>query len=83
MHVERHSLTVRTFMKRFARLSLGFSKNLDNLAVAVSIYLAYYNSCWRPRRPDTSGQKRLMPALAGGMTDRLWRFNDLFDEVEK
>ena len=74
-------MTVRTFMKRFARLSLGFSKKLDNLAAAVSMYLAYYNYCWRPRHPRTSGRKRLTPALAAGVTDRLWRFSDLYETV--
>ena len=34
-HVERNNLTIRTFMKRFTRLSLGFSKKLENLAAAT------------------------------------------------
>ena len=80
-HVERHNLTLRTFMKRFARLSLGFSKKLDNLAASVSMYLAYYNFCWRPRHPGTTSRKRLTPAMAAGITDRLWTFEDLFDEI--
>src|SRR5208337_4478666 len=35
-HVERHNLTIRTLMKRFTRLSLGFSKKLANLEAAVA-----------------------------------------------
>lgn len=80
-HVERHNLTIRTFMKRFARLSLGFSKKLENLAAAVAMYLAYYNYCWRPRHPGTSGRKRLTPAMAAGVTDRLWTFDDMFQVI--
>ena len=33
-HVERHNLAIRTLMKRFTRLSLGFSKKLENLEAA-------------------------------------------------
>jgi IS1 family transposase len=42
-HVERHNLSIRTFMRRFTRLALGFSKKLDNLAAATAIYVAHYN----------------------------------------
>ena len=44
-HVERNNLTIRTFMKRFTRLSLGFSKKLENLAAAVALHVAHYNFC--------------------------------------
>lgn len=70
-HVERHNLTIRTFMKRFARLSLGFSKKLDNLESAVALFLGYYNFCWRP------GTMRVTPAMAAGVTSNLWTFDDL------
>ncbi len=83
-HVERHNLTIRTFMKRFSRLTLGFSKKLDNLAAAVAMFLAYYNFCWRPRMPDwsgTPGKKRPTPAMAARVTDRVWSFQDLFEAV--
>ena len=79
-HVERHNLTIRTFMKRFARLALGFSKKLANLEAAINLYLAYYNFCWRTRYPDHSGKcgrYRATAAMMAGVTDRLWTFNDL------
>jgi len=44
-HVERHNLTIRTFMKRFTRLALGFSKKIENLEAAVNLFIAYYNFC--------------------------------------
>jgi len=83
-HVERHNLTIRTFMKRFVRLSLGFSKKLENLAAASAMHFAYYNFCWRPRYQDWSGkagQLRPTPAMMAGVTKRLWKFGDLFAEV--
>jgi IS1 family transposase len=41
--VERHNRTIRTLMKRFTRLSLGFSKKLENLEEACAMFLALYN----------------------------------------
>jgi hypothetical protein len=70
-HVERKNLTVRTFMRRFTRLALGFSKKLENLEAAVDLHMAYYNFCWRP------GKMRITPAMAAGVTERLWSFNAL------
>ena len=83
-HVERHNLTVRTFMKRFARLSLGFSKKLENLQAAVAMFLAYYNFVWRTWYPDghvRRGQLRPTAAMMAGVTDRLWDVPRLFDEA--
>jgi IS1 family transposase len=83
-HIERNNLTTRTFMKRFARLSLGFSKKLENLAAATALHFANYNFCWRPRHTDysgKSGQLRPTPAMMAGVTKRLWKFEDLFSEV--
>jgi IS1 family transposase len=73
-HVERHNLTIRTFMRRFTRLALGFSKKFENLEAAVSLHMAYYNFCWRP------GKLRVTPAMAANATGRLWTFNDLLAE---
>jgi hypothetical protein len=85
-HVERHNLTIRTLMKRFTRLSLGFSKKLENLEAACAMFLTYYNFCWRTRYPDKSGKtgKRRPPAaMLAGVTDRLWTFDDLFAAVTR
>ena len=80
-HIERHNLTVRTFMKRFVRLTLCFSKKLENLAAATAMYLAYYNYCWRPRKAGKSGQKRPTPAMAAKLTNHTWTFAELFETV--
>jgi len=81
-HVERANWTIRTLLKRFTRLSPGFSKKLENLKAACSMPLAYYNFVWRTRYPDQSGQAgRLRPtaAMMAGVTDHLWSFEDLSD----
>lgn len=83
-HVERNNLTIRTFVKRFTRLSLGFSKKLENLCAAVSLHMAYHNCCWRPRFPDGSGmtgRRRPTPAMLAGVTDHLWSFEELFQRI--
>jgi IS1 family transposase len=76
-HVERNNLTIRTFMRRFTRLSLGFSKKLENLAAATALHMAHYNFCRR------HGSLRVTPAMAAGVTDRLWSLSDLVTEAGK
>ena len=70
-YIERHNLTIRTFVKRFTRLALGFSKKLENLQDAVSLHMTYYNFRWR------TGKLRVTPAMAAGVTDQWWTFNEL------
>src|SRR6266480_3169529 len=43
--VERANLTMRMHMRRFTRLTNGFSKKGENLVAAVSIHFAHYNFC--------------------------------------
>src|SRR5206468_2483585 len=62
-HVERHNLSIRTFMRRFTRLALGFSKKLRNLEAATALYVAHYNFCrWHASLKKT-------PAMAAGLAD--------------
>ena len=70
-------------MRRFTRLSMGFSKKVQNLAAAVAFQAAYYNFCWRLRRPGKSGQLTPTPAMMAGLTDTLWTLDDLYDAVMK
>jgi hypothetical protein len=70
-------------MKRFTRLSMGFSKKLSNLAAAAALQVAYYNFCWRLRKPGKSGQLTPTPAMMAGLTETLWTLEDLYDSVMK
>ena len=74
-HVERVNLTTRTLMKRFTRLSLCFSKKLENLAAAVAIYVAYYNFVWMRAR------LRGTPAMAVKVTGHPWSMDELYEKV--
>ncbi len=85
-HVERNNLTIRTFMRRFTRLSLGFSKKLEYLIAATALHMAYFNYVWRPRHTDYSGQSgrlRVTPAMAAKVTPNLWKMEDLFDALRE
>ena len=72
-HVERANLTLRTFQRRFTRLSLGFSRKLENLQAAVALHMAYMNFVWIPRTLKTT------PAMAAGIASRPWKIDDLVD----
>ncbi len=69
--VERQNLTMRMAMRRFTRLTNGFSKKVENLEHAVSLHFAYYNFC---RIHQTL---RVTPAMQAGLTDRAWSIDDL------
>lgn len=75
-HAERVNLTTRTLLKRFTRLSLCFSKKLENLCAAVAIYVAYYNFVWQHKT-----LKGRTPAMAAGLTSRPWSMEELFERV--
>jgi hypothetical protein len=72
-HVDRNNLSIRTFMRRFTRLSLGFSKKLENLAAAMALHVAHYNFC------RIHGSLKLTPAMAAGVIGELWTIENLYD----
>jgi hypothetical protein len=74
---ERQNLPMRTSMKRFARLSLGSSKNMENLRAAVHLHFAHYNFVRLHRR------LRMTPAMAIGLESRLWSIEELVDRTSK
>src|SRR4051812_52296 len=72
-YVERSHLTLRQSCKRFARLGNGFSKRLEPHCAAVSLYVAYYNLT------RVHESLKCTPAMALGVTDRVWTIGDLID----
>lgn len=58
-------------MRRFTRLTNGFSKKALNLQRALALNFMHYNFCRRYATIKTT------PALKAGLTDRLWALHDL------
>ena len=68
-------VSVRMECKRFARLTLAFSKKLANLKASVALHYAHYNFV-RVHRT-----LRCTPAMAAGVTDRLWAVEELTESA--
>jgi IS1 family transposase len=70
-YVERQNLTMRMSIRRFTRLTNGFSKKIEMHAHSVALHYAYYNFV------KIHQTLRVTPAMAAGVTDRLWSIEDL------
>lgn len=80
-HVERLNGTQRLFLKRLNRLTVCFSKKLENLEAAFAMFAAHYNFCWQTRMPGKSGKKRPSAAVMAGLENHTWSFNEFFAAV--
>jgi IS1 family transposase len=69
--VERQNLTMRMSMRRFTRLTNGFSKKVENHIAAIAIHYMHYNFC---RIHQTL---RVTPAMEAGLTDHVWSIGEL------
>ncbi len=69
--VERQNLTMRMQMRRFTRLTNGFSKKIDNHRYSVALHYMHYNFC---RIHQTL---RVTPAMQAGLTDHIWSIEEL------
>ncbi len=70
-YVERQNLNMRMSMRRFTRLTNAFSKKIENHVAMVALHVFHYNYI---RIHQTL---RISPAMAAGVTDRLWEIEDL------
>ncbi len=76
-YVERSNLTMRMHMRRFTRLTNAFSKKVENHAAAIALHTMYYNFV---RIHQTL---KVTPAMAAGVTDKLWEMADLVVMLEQ
>jgi IS1 family transposase len=72
-YIERLNATTRLHMRRLTRLTLAFSKKLDNFKAAMGLHFAYYNLV---RRHNTL---RCTPAMAAGVESTFWNVADLLE----
>ena len=75
-YAERQNLTMRMSMRRFTRLTNAFSKKVENHAHSVALHFMFYNFC------RIHKSLRVTPAMAAGVTDRLWEIADIAKLVE-
>lgn len=75
-YVERQNLTMRMHMRRFTRLTNGFTKKAENHAHAVALHFMYYNFCRIHKTLKCS------PAMAAGVTGKLWDVVDIVRIIE-
>jgi IS1 family transposase len=76
-YVERQNLTMRMSMRRFTRLSNGFSKKAENHAHSVAIHFMHYNFV------RIHQSLRVTPAMAAGVTSKLWSITDMVRVIEE
>ena len=76
-YVERQNLNIRMGMRRFTRLTNGFSKKIENHCYALALYFMFYNFV----RIHTT--LKVTPAMASGLTDNLWEMKDLADMINE
>lgn len=74
--VERQNLTMRMSMRRFTRLTNGFSKKVENHIHAISLHYMYYNFV------RIHQSLRCTPAMAAGVTKHLWEISDIVDLLD-
>lgn len=73
---ERSNLSIRMSNRRMTRLTNAFSKKAENHAHAMAVYFMAYNFV------KIHGSLRITPAMAAGVTDRLWSYEDVVDVIE-
>jgi IS1 family transposase len=81
-YIERQNLTMRMHMRRFTRLTNGFSKKLENHCHAVALHYMYYNFC------KVHKSLRVTPAMEAKLIDRVMTLEDVVrlayaDEIAK
>jgi IS1 family transposase len=79
-HVERQNLTMRMSMRRFTRLTNGFSKKVENHIAANALHFMHYNFA------RVHKTLRVTPAMEAGLSDHVWSIEEivgLLDAVDQ
>jgi IS1 family transposase len=73
--VERQNLTMRMGMRRFTRLTNGFSKKVENHLHAIAIHFMHYNFC------RVHKTLRVTPAMEAGIADHVWTIQEMLETM--
>ena len=66
---------MRMGMRRFTRLTNGFSKKVENMACAIALHFMHYNFC---RVHQTL---RVTPAMEAGVADHVWNIEEIINLI--
>ena len=75
-YVERQNLTMRMGMRRFTRLTNGFSKKVENHTYHLALHYMYYNFC------RVHKTLRVTPAMEAGITDHVWTLTEIIELID-
>jgi IS1 family transposase len=76
-YIERQNLTMRMSIRRFTRLTNGFSKKIENHMHAVALHYMHYNFV------RIHKSLRMTPAMKAGVTEHLWEIEDIVALLDK
>ncbi len=68
---------MRMGMRRFTRLTNGFSKKVENHGHAVALHFMFYNFC------RVHQSLRVTPAMEAGLTDHVWEIQEIAALIEQ
>lgn len=75
--IERQNLTMRMGMRRFTRLTNGFSKKVENHFYAIAIHFMHYNFC------RVHKTLRVTPAMEAGISDHVWDLDEMLGILDQ
>jgi hypothetical protein len=76
-YVERQNFTMRMGMRRFTRLTNGFSKKVEDHFYAIAIHFMHCNFC------RVHKMLLVTPAMEAGITDYVWTLEEMLDKVSR
>jgi IS1 family transposase len=76
-YVERNNGIIRQHCKRYARLTMAFSKKMENHIAAFALHTMFHNFV------KISSAHKMSPAMAAGVTGKLWEMSDLVAMIEE
>lgn len=74
-HIERQNLTMRMHIRRFTRLTNGFSKKIENHGYAIALHFVYCNFA------KVHKSLRVTPAMQAGLTKRVMTITDIVNLI--